>query len=130
MCLSVSASPELLIRSSPKLLVAVYATYGCGTDHFLAGCNKLCTFSFMNDIIFAHHWPCGGMSILLQQVISLHRHVQTSNATAALYWLHHILDDGGRRNYTTSSCKGCGEQSVQCNTALFIFEIHRHSINS
>ena len=49
-------------------------------------CDTLCTSGFMDDVIFAHSEPDGGISISLQRVTSLRRRVQ-ANAPAASYWL-------------------------------------------
>ena len=49
-------------------------------------CDTLCTSGFMDDVIFAHSEPDGGISISLQRVTSLRRCVQ-ANAPAASYWL-------------------------------------------
>jgi len=66
----------------------------------------------MDDIIFAHI-----SSIPLQRMTSLRRRAQI-NAPAASYSLSRVLGDGGRRGWTSSSCKDAG--GVACTTALLI----------
>jgi len=42
-----------------------------------------------------------------------------ANAPAASYWLRHVLDNGGRRAWTSSSCKGWRGRSLQSNVELW-----------
>jgi len=63
----------------------------------------------MGDVTLAHN---GAMSIPLQPVTSLRRPAQP-NAPSASCWLRRVPDDGGRRVWTSPSCKGCRGRS-QC----------------
>ena len=47
------------------------------------------------------------------------RHCAQTNAPAAAYWLRRVLDDGGRRDRTSPSYKGCHGRSLQCTVTLF-----------
>ena len=98
--LSTGISLELCVHSAPIFFALV--TYGCPGSIFIwQYCHTLCTCSFMDDSYICTH---GSTLISWQWVTSLLRHAQ-DNATAALYWLCHVLDDGGYN--------GC-HQSVQC----------------
>ena len=59
----------------------------------LARCDTLCTPGFIDDVIFAHNGPYGGMSVRLQRVTSL-RQGRACCVTAS-YWLRRVLDDDG-----------------------------------
>jgi len=61
----------------------------------------------MGDVTLAHN---GAMSIPLQPVTSLRRPAQP-NAPSASCWLRRVPDDGGRRVWTSPSCKGCRGRS-------------------
>jgi len=65
----------------------------------------------------AHNEPCGGVSIPLLRVTSLRRRAR-ANAPAASYWLRRVLDDGGRRDWTSPSCKGCTAGGEVCHAPL------------
>jgi len=60
-CLSASISPELHVRSSPNFF-NVYNQYSW-LDPPLACCDTLCTSGFMDDVIFAHNGPYGGVPV-------------------------------------------------------------------
>jgi len=68
----------------------------------------------MNDVIFAHNGPYGGMSIPLQRVTSLCRRAQ-ANVPAASSWLRRIPEDGRQ---TSVLCKGCRGRTLQCTMVL------------
>jgi len=55
--------------------IAYIRPYGLGIPW--RRCDSLCTSCFVDDVIFAHNGPHGGMSIQLQRVTSLHRRAQT-----------------------------------------------------
>ena len=81
-------------------------THGPGSVVPWRRCDTMCTSGCADDVKFAHNGPYGGMSIALQRVTSLRRRAQ-ANAPAASYWLPRILDDGGRRDWTSPLCEGC-----------------------
>jgi len=49
-------------------------TYGHGSVRLWQHCNMFCTSDFMDNIICAHSGPYGGISTLLQLVMSLHHY--------------------------------------------------------
>ena len=71
----------------------------------------------MDDVIFIHDAPYGGMLVPLQRLTSLRRRAQ-ANGPAASYRLRRVLDDGERRVQTSPLCKGCRGRSLQCAIAL------------
>ena len=69
------------------------------------------------DDNFAHNGPYRHLCNL-QRVTSLRRCAQ-ANAPAASYCLHRVLDDGGRRDYTSPTCKRYwGGAEPQCTRSL------------
>ena len=80
----------------------------------------------MADVIFAHN---GGMSIPLQQVTSVRRHVWV-NDPAASYWLRCVPDDGGRRDCTSPLCKECGGGACKYATTIALLIVNRHRDSS
>lgn len=48
--------------------------------------------------------------------------VVQANASATSYYLRRVLDDGGLRDQTSRSCKGCGGKSLWCSVALLLWQ--------
>jgi len=55
----------------------------------------------------------------LQRVTSLRRRAQ-DNAAAASYWFRRVLDDGGRRDWTSPSCGGDGGGACDAHTTALV----------
>lgn len=71
----------LCMTSHFPILVHMKACRYCCSDVAAVPCSD-CTSGFMDDVTYCYSWPYA-----------------RSNALVASYWLHHVLDDGGHRNW-------------------------------
>ena len=74
----------------------------------------------MDDVIFAHNVPFGGMSLdtdVPYLVTSLRRRA-LANAPDASYWLHRVLENGGCLDWMSPSCNCYLRRSLQCTIGL------------
>jgi len=105
--LCVSICPRTYLRSNlHQIFMHVTYMYGRGLAIPWRHIVTLCTSGFVDEVIFAHN----GSWRPIDKVACCHewRHcvVVRNNARAAMYWLRHVLNDGGRRSETSTSSKG------------------------
>jgi len=55
------------------IFASLHVTYGRGLLLHWRRCDMLCTSGFMNDVIFAHNGPYGGMSTSMKRMTTLPR---------------------------------------------------------
>jgi len=85
----------------------------CATDRSAGYCDdRVCVSVCLSASI---------MSITLHRATSLRRRAQP-NAPASSYWLRRVQDDGGRRDWTSSSWRGWLGRSLRCSAARDVTE--------
>jgi len=81
-CMSVREHISGTTRPTFTKLFFVHDTHSRGSVILWLRCDTSCTSGSMKDVIFAHNWRYGGMSISLRRVTSL-----LDNTPAAPCWL-------------------------------------------
>jgi len=94
----------------------------CGRVSILVSrrCNVLCISGFVDDITFSYSGPYGGVTLPQQLRALLQRRVNP-NIPVSCSWLCFDLEDGGRQDQMSPSCKGqeMRGRSMRCTIALF-----------
>ena len=79
-CVSVH---EHISGTTHPIFIFMHVTRGRGSIFLWQGCDMLCTSGLMDDVMFTHKGPYGGLSMLLQLVTSLCLRAQTKTPAAS-----------------------------------------------